>query len=260
MCQFFSLVSDGKGKIMFFDWELREQIFAGVSNYEADSHTSIADYYGYAGEKEDKLNKYEYDFLTGSFIIDQINAKNDDSAEIKRFCRKLDPKKIIPALIAKPIINPFNVKSYVKITNEDLWLLKKWNSVWNSVGNSVRNSVGDSVWNSVWNSVGNSVRNSVRDSVGDSVGDSVRNSVRNSVGDSVWDSVWDSVRNSVEAYISSFFDIKYRYDFSSCVKLWEKGLVPSFDGKVWRLHGKNGQILKEITVEELAKIKQTARK
>lgn len=47
-------------------------------------------------------------------------------------------------------------------------------------------------------------------------------------------------------YISSFFDIKYKHDFSSCIKLWERGLVPSFDGKIWRLHGyPNGKILWE---------------
>ena len=62
---------------------------------------------------------------------------------------------------------------------------------------------------------------------------------------SVWDSVWTSVEASVEAsvgasvgaYTSSFFYIKYKHDFSSLNKLWAMGLVPSFDGKKWRLHG-----------------------
>lgn len=78
-----------------------------------------------------------------------------------------------------------------------------------------------------WDSVWASVRASVKDSVGASV--------RDSVGDSVW------------AYISSFFKIKYKYDFSSCIKLWESGFVPSFDGKTWRLHsGKNAKIVYEF--------------
>ena len=56
------------------------------------------------------------------------------------------------------------------------------------------------------------------------------------------DSVWDFVR----AYISSFFDIKYEYDFSFLIRLWERGFVPSFDGKVWRLHqGKDAKIIYE---------------
>ena len=78
-------------------------------------------------------------------------------------------------------------------------------------------------------------------------------SVRASVGDSVWASVGDSVRASVGAsvwaYCSSFVDIEYQYDFSSAIKLWELGLVPSYDEKVWRLHGgKGAKILWEGTL------------
>jgi len=65
-------------------------------------------------------------------------------------------------------------------------------------------------------------------------------SVWNSVRDSVRDSVWASVRASVAAYSSSFFGIKYDHDFSPAITLWEQGLVPSLDGKTWRLHSKNG--------------------
>jgi len=65
-----------------------------------------------------------------------------------------------------------------------------------------------------------------------------------------WDSVWTSVRDSVWTYSSSFFAINYEYDFSSAVKLWESGLVPSFDGKTWRLHsGTNADIVYEWTPE-----------
>jgi hypothetical protein len=78
--------------------------------------------------------------------------------------------------------------------------------------------------------------------------DSVMDSVWDSVGASVWASVRDSVRDSVWAYVSSFFDIKYNYDYSSCVKLWEQGLVPSYDGTTWRLHsGKKAEIVYEWT-------------
>ena len=55
MCDFFSLNSDGKGKIMYFDWALREKCLSKELNYEPDSHTSIADFFGYKGKKEDSL-------------------------------------------------------------------------------------------------------------------------------------------------------------------------------------------------------------
>ncbi len=165
---------------------------------------------------------------------------------------------------AKNPIHPFKIKAPQKITKKHITLLQKWASVWDSVGASVRASVRASVWDSVGASVRASVRDSVRDSVGDSVrasvgdsvGASVRASVRDSVGDSVWDSVGDSVRDSVwdsvRAYNGSLFPkikkwkycekIKEKgYPFKSAVKLWKMGLVPSYDGKVWRLHGsKNG--------------------
>lgn len=57
---------------------------------------------------------------------------------------------------------------------------------------------------------------------------SVRDSVWALAGASVWASVW--------AYVSTFFAIDHKHDYSSAMKLWEAGLVPSFDGKVWRLH------------------------
>ena len=71
-------------------------------------------------------------------------------------------------------------------------------------------------------------------------------SVRASVGASVWASVWYSVWDTVGAYVSSFFDIQYHHDYSPAVKLWERGLVASYDGTTWRLHtGKDAKIVYE---------------
>jgi hypothetical protein len=165
----------------------------------------------------------------------------------KKWLAKLD--KI---LVRKKMIHPFkDVKPPKKITAKHIKLLKEWVSV------------RDSVWFSVWDSVGYSVGYSVRASVWDSVWDSVGDSVRDSVWDSVWDSVRASVRDSVVAYVGTFFNIpkweyvkhkKGVYPFKSLDKLWNMGLVPSFDGKKWRLHGgKDAKILFEISKEELEK-------
>lgn len=62
-----------------------------------------------------------------------------------------------------------------------------------------------------------------------------------------WKSVRASVRASVWAYTSSFFDLtakqwkvpfkfKGTNPFQSAIDLWEMGVVPSYDGKTWRLH------------------------
>jgi len=247
MCKFFSLVSDGNGKPYYFDWELRKKVLSGeLKDYEPDSHTSIADYFGFKKEKEDKLNKYEYSPFLEKFEVDQINTK-DDSAKIEKFCKRLDFKKIIEPMTIKKIIHPFRDIEAVEVTDEDLIRLKE------------ASSVRDSVRDSIWDSVGDSVRASVRDGVGDSVWASVRDSVWASVWDSIWDSIWDSVGDSIWAQIGSMFDLpkwKYcekvtmkGYPFQSYVDLWNKGLVPSFDGKVWRLHG--GKYVKVLWEGEL---------
>ncbi len=72
-----------------------------------------------------------------------------------------------------------------------------------------------------------------------------------------WDSVWASVRDSVWAYIGSLFPgikkwkyIKHKegeYPFQPCVDLWKRGFVPSFDGKIWRLHsGEKAKVVLEL--------------
>jgi len=81
-------------------------------------------------------------------------------------------------------------------------------------------------------------------------------SVRDSVRDSVWYSVRASVGDSVRAYASTFIDIQYQYDFSALRQLWNIGIVPSFDGKTWRLHsGKKADIIFEISRDKLQETK-----
>ena len=68
---------------------------------------------------------------------------------------------------------------------------------------------------------------------------------------SVWTFVKDSVWASVYGYVSSFFRIPYEYDFSSVVRLWERGIVPSFDGQIWRLHaGKDAHVIYTMESEK----------
>ena len=241
MCKFFSLVSNGKGKIYYADAKLRKSSHWAKTETSPDSHTSIADYFGFKGEKEDLLNKYEYNPLTQKLVKDQLNAE-DDSKSVEEQCRKLDFKKIVPELIIKPIIHPFKLPKVEKPTKKDLENLKKWVSARALARTSVRDAVRDSIWTSV----------------GASVGDSVGASVRDSVWAPVRDSVWAPVRNSVWAYVGSFFQLKKwkigsktfkDYPFQCCVDLWEKGLVPSYDGKVWRLHsGEKAEVVWEGVV------------
>ena len=195
MCEFFSCISNGQGNIWYFDWELRKKFLSGELDYSPDSHSSIADYFGFKGDKEDRMNKYEFNPLTGKFTIDQLNGK-DDSEVVERKLRKLDFVTIVPSLKIKEIFHPFNqIPVAPEVTPEMIELLQKWASV----------------------------------------------------GDSVRDSVW--------AYTASFFPeiTEWKYvenlgpnPWEPCQKLWEMGVVPSFDGKTWRLHaGEKAEVIYE---------------
>jgi hypothetical protein len=225
-----------------------------------DSHTSLVELAGYKDNTAD-LSAVEFARIEitpdngnylypekWSFTVDERIRPTWLKGEHESVCLSSHKKwlhKLDKLVVRKEIVHPFKLKPPKKITEAHIEIIRQWASV--------RNSVGDSV--------GASVRNSVRNSVGDSVGASVGASVRNSVGDSVGASVWNSVGDSVGAYTGSFFILKEwkyikhpkgEYPFAPCVKLWEQGLVPSFDGKTWRLHGgAKAAILFEITAEEL---------
>ena len=251
MCNFFSFVTDPvnhPAEYYFLDWEYRK---ANLEADDADSHSHICKEFNL---REDVCNKYEFNPLTKRFVTDQINSKRDDSEAAQKWANRLDFKTVVEPLIVKPIINLLKLPKVEKPTSEQIGWLKEWTSVWDSVGASVGDlvwtSVLDLVWTSVWNLVGASVGDSVWTSVRASVGASVGDSVRAPVLDLVWTSVWTSVRASAWAYFSTFFDIGYKVDFSPAVKLWESGLVPSFDGTTWRLHsGENADVVFEWTPE-----------
>jgi len=212
MCKFFSLVSDGAGKPYYFDYEIRKRIIDGELKYEADSHTSIADYHGFKGKDEDMLNKYEYNPLTKEFTVDKIINK-DDSAIIKGFCHGLDFKAIVPELTIHPIVHPFKDVVAGEVTEKEIDLLKQWDSVGDSVGASVWDSVWDSVWASIWAYVS---------------------------------SYFDLKKWK---YIDHAKGIN---PFQPCIDLWNSGFVPTFDGRKWRLHSNKGaDIVYEVDKSEL---------
>ena len=192
------------------------------------------------------------------YRVDQADTPKWYRAEFaEEECRKAHAewlKKLRAILPEQDIIDPFGVPPPNEITPAHLALLREWASV--------GASVGDSVGNSIWASVRASVVDSVRNSIWASVGNSIRASVRDSVLASVWASarasVWGSVWDSVWAYIGSLFRVPRvawkntehipgdGYPFQPAVDLWHQGLVPSYDGTTWRLHGgPDGRVLWE---------------
>ena len=96
MCKFFSLISDGSGKVRYFDAKLRDKILGGKLKDKAgrvienaDSHSSIAAYYRL---DEDQHNKWEYNPITREFTRDQVNTV-DDSKSVEKLCKELSGGK-----------------------------------------------------------------------------------------------------------------------------------------------------------------------
>jgi len=216
MCKAFSCIIDSQGTVT---WKL------GI-----DGHTVLAELGGYTDRTLGEFAKIEIIPKNGDYLNPDSWEYHVDESPVPKWCGTKEKelclaahkkwlKKLEKFINRHPIVHPFKLAPPATIQPKHIRLLKKW------------------------------------DSVGASVRDSVRDSVRASVGDSVWDSVW--------AYIGSFFNIpvwkyvkhpKGKYPYQPLVTLWNAGLVPSFDGTTWRLHGgPEAAILFSITAVELKK-------
>ena len=243
MCKFFSFVGDGYGNYLYSDWNTRKENMR--ENH--DSHTAILTRNEVPPHLQDKWSKYEYNPLTKEFTIDEPVEWHDHEAA-ENWVQHLNFKSIVEPLVIKKIQNPLTGRAK-KATEKEIALLDEWTKVRDLVWASVDDSVGSLVRSSIRDSIGDSVGVSVRDSVWYSVSNSVWYSVSDSVSDSIGDSIWDSIWSLTWAYISSFFKMQYEHDFSSAIKLWNAGFVPSFDEKTWRLHsGKDAEIVYEKKV------------
>ena len=261
MCEAFSGLVDFNDKVT---WKL------GV-----DSHSDLAKLGGYSDTQLGEFSKFEITPKNGDYLNPDEWVFRWDEKVLPNWCgtkqkefalaaHKKWLKQLEKFINRHPVVHPFKLPP-PSIERKHILLLKKWDSVGASVGDSVGASVWDSVGASVGVSVGGSVGDSVAGSVGASVWDSVWGSVGDSVGASVWASVWDSVWASVWAYTGSFFKIpvwqyvkhpKGKYPFQSAITLWNQGLVPSFDGTTWRLHGgPKAAILFSLSKEDLEKYK-----
>lgn len=242
MCGFFSLLSDGKGKIMYSDWEFRKKCYLNHIDYEPDDHNDIARYNGY--ENQSTLNIYKYNPLTKKFVFKYLNTV-DDSKEIEIFCNNLDFKTIVAPLIVKPIIFPFSIKN-IKLSTEDLKNFQKWTSFMHVVetrgvcetltNDPIWQFVETSIWESIWDSTVNFVEKSIFDSLSKYFPGDPNDYAMNRCTVNARESVW----NAVSDYRSTFFDFKYTYDYGVCEKLFARGFVPSFLNGIWRLHNADG--------------------
>jgi hypothetical protein len=113
MCQFFSFVTKGDGKPIYFNAEERKAL---PDDVKVDSHTTIAVTKLKHVHADDKVNKYEY--VNGEFVVDQINVEDDkEKAEkwITEFVKTDEFQEICLATVRK---NGFVLKFVKKPTEE----------------------------------------------------------------------------------------------------------------------------------------------
>ena len=167
-------------------------------------------------------------------------------------------------------INPLQIRRK-RITKEAIALIKRWAKVgdkkWLGVEDSVKSTIRASILVSTpenywidprskeWNYVGDSVVTNISKKLWPIL-DSIREAIENYKANLTDHDTLYSVDQGFWAYIGSFFPkIKYwsnfdhkegKYPFQIPVELWKKGFMPSFDGKIWRLHaGTEGKVLWE---------------
>ena len=72
MCNFFSFLSNGNGKTLYFEPEQREAFEKdNKEGFEYDSHTFIACFFEIKGKDEDRWNRWEYNPYSKKLTLDQ---------------------------------------------------------------------------------------------------------------------------------------------------------------------------------------------
>jgi hypothetical protein len=278
MCNFFSIISNGKGKPYYFDKDLRQQILDGKMKYTADSHASIAEYFKPETKlTEDQVNKYEYDPFTEKFKVDMINVKevdgHTDRDQVEAFCRRLDFNKVVPnwGYVTDLMRRLKTYKPFNPIYAETMPPAEKIKGIMAQVGAQVGAQVWDQVraqvWAQVWDQVWAQVRAQVWDQVGAQVGAQVWAQVRAQVGAQVWaqvraqvwDQVWAQVRAQVwdqvwdqvgaQVWVIAYYAVKlfvalpYEHPAFDLIRLGI--MVVNVAGK-YKVFGKMGKFLGEI--------------
>ena len=241
MCKFFSFVTEPDkhgGKRFYYGWRDRK-----IHVWSPDSHSAICKAFKI---DEDRCNKYEYNFFTKKFTVDQINSEVDDRAQAHEWVSALDPKKVIGPMVVKDILDPFSI-DVKEITDEHIHLFNSWILTYSNAGSDSftivdpeKRSFSIIVYGALYSS-------------------SIPVELHDALKEEVWkwydqqDIIIDfgDMHNTISAYVSSFFEINYGVDFSPVVKLWEQGLVITKEEGVWKLYSNNGLMCSKTPAKQL---------
>ena len=96
MCMFFSAISDGNGKVKFFELEdvVNEMVQGNPKSFDWNSHTSIATFNKITPTQEDKWNKWEYNVDKKEIKADSLVSLDDRDLVVKAIKKYLKGKDI----------------------------------------------------------------------------------------------------------------------------------------------------------------------
>jgi len=143
-------------------------------------------------------------------------------------------------------VNPFEIKP-PKINDSHIGLLGQWALIQDLIWDLNEFSIKASILHTAVNVIDSSILYSLERIIYDEVWEPILRSVEAEAEDWIKVLLLNSIRYAVWAYIGSLFPNikKWKYinhkpgvhPFQCAVTLWKQGLVPSFDGETWRLHG-----------------------
>jgi hypothetical protein len=244
----FKFLLDIKGNFFHVEGDLREKnVRRFFSDEEKNDSTSWLEKHFKKEEKD--LRVYQYNPLSKKLILIK-----DNNEVVKKWCEELDWKKIYPRLIIKDVVNPFKVEKRTP-NEDDISNLKKWAKTRESLLNPLvdKNVVYDANEKAIDHYINSSNKFHLVGNINTDEWFTVTSAITSNFSHKEWselssifDSFEDSLYDYTNVYATYFFDFKFNYDYSSFHNLWNKGLVPSYDGTKWRLHsGEKAEIVWE---------------
>jgi hypothetical protein len=223
---FFYFIWDGAGTFLYSNWDIRKKILNDITKDETrftngtsmypyyndsrmkreannekinpDTSTFIFNHFEIKASEQKNWSMYHYSPVADIFTVcSAVEGHNEKVAEI--WAKSLNFEKIIPNLIVKNIINPLSGNPK-KVTNEVVYVFKKWIKIYNSQFMSATKQFHeylDEVGTSVWYAVSHYVI------------DKLGFDIQKTLYESLWDNMIDKDKRDDAIY--SIFDSLWSY-------------------------------------------------
>ena len=224
MNDFFTFWTEGDGELIYFNHEMRQVL---NSRDDIGPIDALMEYYK---KNAYKLNQYLYNPITKKLTMKQMCSGKDDKKIVKSKLKDLDFSKIVPELIIRDIVNPLSIhRSAEGVTPEETKMLDDWIINYSDRNPIFYRSLAQDAWQFIWDNIHKPVCCPTLEAV--------RISLAKFFFASCKDNVENSIYNAYVIYGFSFFNNTSQSSQQVALEqLFKNGLVPSFDGNVWRLH------------------------